>query len=100
MVTSGCLVVSLTVPLSTASILSTDDNRPLLMNLGSLVRKRLRLKTTSSAVRARPFTGGLLCHFTPGARWKTYSVGDGVSHLFAISGSGSFVTTLPRIRLW
>ncbi len=38
---------------------------------GASFSYRLRLKRTSSVVSARPFTGGLLCHLTPG---RSFSV--------------------------
>src|SRR5207237_492110 len=67
-VTLWLLVVILTVLLSTASTLSRLARIDRLMNRGSLVRCRFRLKTMSSATSARPLAGGLLCHLALGGR--------------------------------
>jgi hypothetical protein len=51
------------------------------------VRKWFTLNTTSSAVSSRPFTGGLLCHFTPLRSLKMYVVSFGCVHDSARSPS-------------
>src|SRR5258708_278086 len=70
----GCLSVMRTVEASGLSILSIGSHV-----LASDLEKRSSVNFTSSTVKARPFTGALLCHFTSLRILMTYTPGDGFS---------------------